>query len=225
MTTNTLGPHRLFVPLSTEPFEWFSSQGKQWEVRRNKGSFRADRLTPGRRVELRRGYTGDSLWGTLTETVRASSAADLFDVICYKTAVPSANSQSEAIAFVDKLLAQNHELVAFRVELDTEPVNEKIAFDPALLGLVDSGNKTTTIRAAHRDFRLGPAVLYFGPSHRRNAAIIRTQHMSLDDLTIQHARTDGYDSLDDLLAALRGYYPDLAPGAPVTLVEFRCRPE
>lgn len=225
MTANTHGPHRLFVPLSREPFEWFSSQGKQWEIRRNKGSFRADRLTPGRRVELRRGYTGDSLWGTLAETVSASSAAGLFDAICYKTAVPAASSQSEAIAFVDELLTENDGLVAFRVELDGEPISEKIAFDPALLGLVDSGNKTTTIRAGHRDFRLGPAVLYFGPSHRRNAAIIRTHHMSLDDLTMQNARTDGYNSLDDLLAALRSYYPDLAPGAPVTLVEFRCRPE
>ena len=213
---------RLFVPLSAEPFEWFASRNKQWEVRRNKGAFRADHLIEGRRVELRRGYTGASLWGTLTDAILASNAADLFMEISYKVTVPTAPSQSDAIAFVEKLLGTGAKLVAFRVDLD-EPNIQDIKFDPALLRLVDTGEKTTTIRAGHRDYQPGPALLHFGADTQRDASIVQSRLTTLDELTAHDARTDGYETTAQLVAALRHYYPDLADTAPVTIVEFRCR--
>jgi ASCH domain len=223
--TNLPADRRLFVPLSAEPFEWFSSRGKQWEVRRNNGAFRADRLTCGRRVELRRGYTGDSLWGTLTEAVSASNAAELFAHVHYAVTVPTVASRSDAIAFVEGLLGEDQELVAFRVALDDEPAVQEIRFDPDLLELVDIGTKTTTIRAGHRHYQPGPAVLRFGSDIRRDAAIVRTRLTTLDELTIHDARSDGYATTDELVAVLRRYYPDLADRAPVTVVEFTCRPD
>jgi len=216
---------RLFVPLRTAPFDWFSSQGKKWEVRRNRGAFRADRLTCGRRVELRRGYTGTSLWGTLTKTVSAANAAELFSRVEYPVAVPTVTSKAEAIALVEKLLGKDQELVAFRVDLDEERAVQDIPFDPDLIGLLDLGKKTTTIRAGHRDYQPGPAVLHFGPNTRRDAAIIGTRLTTLDALTVHDARTDGYDTTDELAAVLRRFYPSLGADAPVTVVEFTCRPD
>lgn len=56
---------RLFVPLTAESFGWWKSGRKRWEVRRPARRWTRD-MNPGRRVELRRGYSGPSLWGTLT---------------------------------------------------------------------------------------------------------------------------------------------------------------
>lgn len=221
--TNRHGHHRLFVPLSAEPFDWFDSGSKHWEVRHDRGTFQLSRLTSGRRVELRRGYTGDSLWGTLTETAQAANAVELFALVCYEAVVPIARSQAEAIAFVEALLGDNQKLVAFHVELDSESSVTEIAFDPQLLDLVDSGKKSTTVRAGHRDYHLGPASFHFGAKVQRKGAIIRTEFTRLDRLTTKDARNDGYRSAEELVAALRRYYPDLEPDAPVTIVEFKCR--
>lgn len=223
--TNSSEDRRLFVPLNAGPFEWFQSGKKQWEVRLNRGAFRADRLTRDRRVELRHGYKGASLWGTLIESVRSSNADHLFERIPYETTVPTATSKSEAADFVNRLFRQRDELVGFRVELDAETPREFIPFDPAFFGLVLSGKKTTTVRAGHRSYLPGPAALEFGPSKRLDGAVVRAHRTSVDKLTVQDARRDGFTSREALLSALRRYYPDLAEGDPVTVVEFRCRPE
>lgn len=214
---------RLFVPLSGEPFQWFSSGKKEWEVRRNKGAFRADRLTRGRRVELRMGYTGESLWGTLAETVIATNTAQLFDRISYKAAVPTATSPLAASTFVENLLSKDSELVAFRIELDPAGSNTpEIRFDPALLELIEAGKKKTTIRFGHRDYRPGPVRLRFGES-AREGAIVQNRLTSVDALTVHDAQSDGFQTIPELIAVLRRYYPDLTHTSPITIVEFTCR--
>lgn len=106
------------------------------------------------------------------------------------------------------------------VDPDEEPTI--IKFDPALLKLVEMGKKTTTIRAGHRDYRPGPAVLRFGADTQRDASIVGTRHTTLDQLTVHDARTEGYATTEELVAVLRHYYPDLPDTAALTIVEFRC---
>lgn len=221
--TTANSPRRLFVPLSAEPFEWFSSGAKSWEVRRNKGAFRVDLLAEGRRVELRRGYTGKSLWGTLAEAVVASDVADLFGRISFKAAVPTATSALGAGAFVETLLGQDSELVAFRVELDPADADTtEIRFDPTFLESVDSGKKTTTVRAGHRSYNAGPLILRFGET-ARDAVLLQCRFTTLGALTENDAQTDGFQSVRELITALLRYYPDLIETSPITIVEFRCR--
>lgn len=54
---------RLFVPLNKEPFEDFKSKGKTYELRSYGRNFTEKFVYKGRDVELRKGYSGESLWG------------------------------------------------------------------------------------------------------------------------------------------------------------------
>lgn len=74
----TAGQDRLFVPLSAQAFEWWKSGRKRWEVREDAPRWSPKHVYAGRRVELRRGYSGPSLWGTLTgHVVRAVSVLEM----------------------------------------------------------------------------------------------------------------------------------------------------
>jgi hypothetical protein len=114
---------RLFVPLATDPYRWFESGVKQWEVRRMTGSFSLEHVRLGRLVELRRGYsTPDSIWGHVAGIVVAESLADLYRKVPYLQVTPLAASLDEALAVASKILGidpdQATALIAFRVECD-----------------------------------------------------------------------------------------------------------
>src|SRR4051794_11776678 len=90
---------RLFVPLSTDPFRWFESGFKQWELRRYGRQYTERNIVPGRAVELRRGYqvgTG-SLWGTITEVVYAGTLEEFFDKVPFAEVVPVCQTRAEAV--------------------------------------------------------------------------------------------------------------------------------
>jgi len=90
--------NRLFVPLASEPFDWFASRRKRWEVRRARGAFRPDRLTGGRPVELRRGYsTPDRLHAAIGAVVTGDALGDLLARVPWALVIPSATSQEEAV--------------------------------------------------------------------------------------------------------------------------------
>jgi hypothetical protein len=60
---------RLFCPLTSEAFGWWKSGKKRIELRRGSPRWTRPRhVHPGRRVELRRGYSGPSLWGRIVHT-------------------------------------------------------------------------------------------------------------------------------------------------------------
>lgn len=115
---------RLFVPLSSEPYAWFEEGSKKWEVRRYGSRFTERYVVPGRRVELRRGYSSaqNALWGTIREVVWAEGLSDLFAKVPYAQVLPTANNVAEAIDLVSGILTIDptslYPLLAFRVELD-----------------------------------------------------------------------------------------------------------
>ncbi|WP_373235262.1 hypothetical protein [Mycobacterium marinum] len=78
------------------------------------------------------------------------------------------------------------------------------------------------MRFGHRDYRPGPARLRFGES-TREGAIVQSRLTSVDALTVHDARSDGFQTVAELIAVLRRYYPDLTQRSPVTVVEFTCR--
>lgn len=116
----TTDEKRLFVPLAGQPFEWFSSGRKRWELRKYGRQYTEKHLVAGRRVELRRGYsTGHSLWGTLARTERAESIARFFDVVPYSLVVPGAASLAEAIEVAHGILGTGEfHVIGFEVGLD-----------------------------------------------------------------------------------------------------------
>ncbi len=63
------GVDRLFCPLTAEAFGWWL-QCKTHELRKDAPRWSAKHVYPGRRIELRKGYSGPSLWGEIVEVIR-----------------------------------------------------------------------------------------------------------------------------------------------------------
>jgi hypothetical protein len=96
---------RLFVPLATQPFVWFSSGQKKWELRRFGRQYTPKHVRVGRRVELRRGYGGrEVIWGKVLDVVEADGVDDFFNKVNYKEVVPVANSREDAIKIAIEIL-------------------------------------------------------------------------------------------------------------------------
>lgn len=90
--------NRLLVPLASEPFDWFASHRKRWELRRACGAYRPDRLACGRAVELRLGYsTPNKLDASIGGVVTADTISDVLDRVPWALVIPSATSREEAV--------------------------------------------------------------------------------------------------------------------------------
>lgn len=117
---------RLFVPLSTEPYRWFESGQKTWELRLLRRQFNLVAVRVGRRVELRRGYsTGESLWGEITAVRTDTELEWLFRQVPFRQVIPTAKSRAEAIWESRRILGTltHHptRYIAFRVKLEEKP--------------------------------------------------------------------------------------------------------
>lgn len=115
--------NRLFVPLSSDPFQWFASGRKRWELRRYGRQYTTDHVILGRTVELRKGYSNREsvLWGTIVDVRRAPGIRDFFRQVPFAEVIPVAGSEEEAIQMATKILAltdaQSQEVLGFCVEL------------------------------------------------------------------------------------------------------------
>lgn len=118
---------RLFVALAKDPYVWFASGAKTWEVRQAKRGFSPQHVRVGRQVELRLGYSSpNSIWGRIVQVEVASGLAELFSQVPYENVTPLAASLDEALAVVAAILRLNPDepasLIAFRVEVDERPL-------------------------------------------------------------------------------------------------------
>lgn len=105
---------RLFVPLSTEPFLDFKQRGKCYEVRTYGGQYTEKFVFAGRIVELRKGYSGESLWGTIGNVV-TGSLEDIFNGLDYRIVEPLAQSKEHAIQEIAAMLGEKPKYIAFQV--------------------------------------------------------------------------------------------------------------
>ncbi len=114
-------PQRLFVPLASEPFDWFADGSKRWELRRYGRQYTEKHLRVGRRVELRRGYGhGRSLWGVITRVHRAPSLEDFLRTVDYREVLPTAESMDAARQRASEILRTSgtDAVIGFEIRLD-----------------------------------------------------------------------------------------------------------
>jgi ASC-1-like (ASCH) protein len=212
---------RLFVPLATQPYRWFEGGLKRWEVRRHGRQYTEKHVVPGRPVELRRGYSHreDSLWGTIVCVVEARDLRRFFERVPFDEVVPTARTREEAIGVAAAILGlppDEGRVLGFEVALNVMPA---IPVSQEYHSLVLSGRKRSTVRLGHRQLRTGPARLSFG-SDSVPITITDVVQCQGTDLTEEHARRDGFSSVQELWGALRRFYPDIAPGDAVTVISF-----
>jgi hypothetical protein len=108
----------LFVPLANQPFAWFRSGRKRWELRRFGRQYTLEHVRVGRRVELRRGYRGpDALWGEILDIMLANGLEDFFSKVYFKEVVPIAESREDAVKIATEILnvESNTPLLGFAV--------------------------------------------------------------------------------------------------------------
>ncbi len=105
---------RFFLPLCTAPYEDFKYRGKSWEVRALARQYTPKHLIEGREIELRKGYSGESLWGTIGGH-RIGSLEDIFAGISLEAIEPQAASVDGAIAENIGLLGKQEAYIAFEV--------------------------------------------------------------------------------------------------------------
>lgn len=100
---------RVFIPLSTEPFNWFSSGKKKWELRRLGGQYTYKNIYAGRVVELRKGYrSSEALWGVINSVVTAVDIRSIFEAIGdYKAVVPVCDSLGDAVILAESIVGLN----------------------------------------------------------------------------------------------------------------------
>jgi len=119
-----INSNRLFVPLATEPFVWFESGNKSWELRKYGRQFTEKTVYEGRRVELRCGYSDPnrSIWGTISKVEKSKTIEDFFTEIDFSIVIPVAQSNFHAIQIAKTILGinDNNEFIflGFEVRLD-----------------------------------------------------------------------------------------------------------
>src|SRR5688572_9421736 len=86
---------RLFLPLTSQAFEWYNLD-KNVEIRKYKGRFKNVLTRNYELAELRKGYSGESIYASITNVVVFGNSRELFDSIDYKRVIPVATSRQEA---------------------------------------------------------------------------------------------------------------------------------
>jgi len=105
---------RLFVPLSTEPYLDFKEKGKQYEVRSCERAFSEKYVYKGRPVEIRKGYSGESLNGIIGKVIIGSLEHIMYK-LDYKKIEPNAKNKNEAILENKKILGKKDKYIAFQI--------------------------------------------------------------------------------------------------------------
>ena len=89
-----------------------------------------------------------------------------------------------------------------------------------LVPLVLGGKKTSTVRLGIRNYPLGPAKIVSG-SVGIPIEITEIKFTKVGRLDEPTAKSEGYDSLDELQCALKRFYPRAGLDSDITVVRFR----
>lgn len=114
---------RLFVPLASEPFSWFLSGQKKWELRKADRQYTRKHVHKNRMVELRKGYnTDEKLFGQVDDVVESASLEGIFKKVSFKEIIPIAKNISEAITISLEILKPStlHSFIAFKIDLNND---------------------------------------------------------------------------------------------------------
>lgn len=215
---------RLFVPLAKDPFDWFQSGKKEWEIRFWGRQYTDRHVYIGRRVELRRGYSDPdaSIWGFIADVKVAESLCELFNEVDFARAIPSAKSEFEAITICANILRVDvkhlTKVIAFRIKVDSSMPELRI--HESFIDKILAGSKRTTIRRGERNIQLGPA-LFTARSTSIPIVVQDVETKRLSELTDADATADGFTNLVELKSALRHFYSSISPSDVVSIIRFR----
>ena len=106
---------RLFVPLNTTAFDWFKHYDKTYELRFYGRQYTEKHVFRGRRVELRKGYVGESIWGEIGDVI-VGTLEDILDNVSYHKIIPIANNRDDAIKKINEILGIKEKYIAFEVK-------------------------------------------------------------------------------------------------------------
>jgi hypothetical protein len=207
------------VPLASGPFRWFASGRKDWELRRLGRQYTPKHLVPGRRVELRKGYSDKAatVWGTLAEIIEAQGIAQFFDEVDFRKVIPDASDRDEALRTAAQILgSEKAPVIGFRVDVD--PASE-LPLHSDFIPLVREGKKQSTVRKGVRKIDSSLADLVAG-DYRLRVLVTDLNVKPFAALTVADAQRDGFETLPELKSALRRFYPDISPSDPVTVIGF-----
>ncbi len=215
---------RLFIPLYSDPFKWFETGEKEWELRKRSKRFNPNNFAIGSYVELRRGYVAKNgvCWGRIVDYKEFSSIRDVFLSIPYQKII-NADNLEQATNYVCSILNTSldsqEDLIAIKIKKIT--ILNDIIFNDRYMPMLISGKKTTTVRAGIRDY---PPGYYNAFNDNKSKCIlirvVKTEITKFGLLDDSLASTDGYDSIDQLKEELLQFYPDLIDDSPMTTVVF-----
>lgn len=107
--------NRLFVPVTSEAYSWFEDHEKSFELRRDYGRFRSDRMKRGRWVEIRRGYSGDSIWGKIGRVITGENLREILKETKYSKVIPVARDLDEAVEIARSFVGDQGPYVLFEI--------------------------------------------------------------------------------------------------------------
>lgn len=115
------------MPLASEPYRWFQSGRKHWELRKNARQFTERHVRPGRSVELRLGYrdSQSAIWGEIVEVVSAPSLRVFFQQVDWRTVLPECLNMQNAIETAQRILnlpeGTSVPVVGFKINVQSVP--------------------------------------------------------------------------------------------------------
>ncbi len=217
---------RLFVPLSSEPYTWFESGKKEWELRRYGRQYTDNNIKVGRLVELRQGYSNpeNALWGIIVDSKICDTLSDVFGSINYKKILPTAENQEKANeSAADILNLGKHtdsKFIAFKVKIVSQ------AKDLQILNISDlyteaicCGKKKSTIRFGERSINKGKCILSTNDIVLA-VEVTGVKYKKYQELDMMDAELEGYSSVEELKNELSKYYSDIQEQDVMTIIEF-----
>jgi len=98
----------------------------------------------------------------------------------------------------------------------------RIHFHENFYSSVLKGEKTQTARIDEPHYPLGRAIADFSNGLSLPIDITNISFKTIDNMSIDELRKDGFESKEELWEALIGFYPNLEEKDPLMLVAFRC---
>jgi ASC-1-like (ASCH) protein len=114
---------RLFLPLKSVAFDWFAQGNKKYELRRLYNQYNRKYVKEGRVVELRRGYSGSSIWGQIGQVFVENSIYKLLHKVDFRNVIPVASSIDEAVSIAEEIVGNQGPYILFEIITAEKEVN------------------------------------------------------------------------------------------------------
>ncbi|MRT92777.1 ASCH domain-containing protein [Ancylomarina sp. 16SWW S1-10-2] len=99
---------------------------------------------------------------------------------------------------------------------------DRIHFHESFYQDVLLGRKVQTARIDEPHYPLGKAMADFSNGLSLPIEITNVSFKTIDNMSLEEAQRDGFESKESLWKALMGFYPNLKVENSLMLVEFRC---